>query len=255
MTRPLIGITTYPPSSGGRFNLPAEYVEAVRRAGADAVLLPPGTAGLAADGPSLVGRLDGVVLSGGGDLDPATYGGDGHETIYALDPERDAGELELARWLVERDVPTLAICRGHQVVNVALGGTLFAHLPDVVGTEVLHRIEPPVLRERATPTPHPVTVDADSRLAVALGATDVVPVSWHHQSVDRLGDGLRVVATAPDGTIEAVEHADHPQLVSVQWHPELSAATDPTQQALFNDLVRRCQHPTEPLQRREKEQQ
>ncbi len=240
MERPLIGITTYPPNADDRFDLPAEYVAAVRQAGGDVVLLPPG----GADPSSLVARLDGLVLSGGGDLDPSTYGGAGHETIYSLDPDRDVDELALARRVLEIDLPTLAICRGHQVVNVALGGTLVGHLPDIapstdVAAPVLHRIEPPVLRDRATPTPHPVTVEATSRLASILGATEVVPVSWHHQAVDRLGAGLRVVATAPDGTIEATEHPEHPQLVSVQWHPELSSATDVTQQRLFDDLVER----------------
>lgn len=235
MTRPLIGITTYQTNRHGRFDLPAEYVQSLRRAGADVVLVPPG-----ADDPvSIVARLDGLVLAGGGDLDPAVYGGAGHETIYLLDPSRDTGELALARWAIDADFPTLAICRGHQVVNVALGGTLFAHLPDIVGTDIAHRVEPPALREPAAPTPHPVTVDAGSRLAGILGHTAPVPVSWHHQAVDQLGEGLRVVATAADGTVEAIEHPERRQLVSVQWHPELSAATDPTQQRLFDDLVER----------------
>lgn len=253
MERPLIGITTYPPNADNRFNLPAEYVAAVRRAGADVVLVPPGTD----DAVSLVSRLDGLVLSGGGDLDPSTYGGAGHETIYARYPDRDADELALARWVLETDFPTLAICRGHQVVNVALGGTLVAHLPDLAarraGPPVVHRIEPAIPREPASPTPHPVSVDPASRLAAILGETDFAPVSWHHQAIDRLAAGLHVVATAPDGTIEATEHPDHPQLVSVQWHPEMSAATDVTQQRLFDDLVRRSRDFRHPAQRSEKD--
>jgi putative glutamine amidotransferase len=239
--RPLIGITTYPPSRAGRYGLPQEYVASVRRAGGEPVLLPPGTADHPIDVDALLDRLDGVVLAGGGDLDPATYGGAAHETVYALHEGRDRDELALARALVDRAVPTLAICRGSQVLNVALGGTVVPHLPDVVpGPDaggVLHRIEPPEPQAIATPTPHDVTVEPGSRVAEVMGATEVTPMSWHHQAVDRLGEGLRVVARAPDGVVEATELADHPWLLSVQWHPELSAATDPTQQRLFDALV------------------
>lgn len=236
MTRPLIGITTYPPGRGERYNLPVEYVESVRRSGATAVLIPPGD-----DDPAeVLDRIDGLVLSGGGDLDPALYGGAGHETIYGFDAARDTAELALARAALDRHHPTLAICRGHQVVNVALGGSLVTHLPDVVSGDVLHRIEPPEPQERAGPTPHPVTVEPGTRLAEIMGSAEPTPVSWHHQAVDRLGDGLRVIARAPDGTVEAVDHPDFPQLVSVQWHPELSAATDVTQQRLFDDLAERA---------------
>lgn len=241
MPRPLIGITTYPPSRGGRYVLPAEYVASVRRAGGEPVLLPPGTVDQPVDVGALLRRLDGVVLAGGGDLDPATYGGAGHETIYALHPPRDRDELAMVHDLLEREAPTLAICRGSQVLNVALGGTLVTHLPDVVpdpdGGGVLHRIEPPEPQEIATPTPHEVTVEAGCHLAEVMAATVVTPMSWHHQSIDRLGDGLRVVARAPDGVIEATELAGHPWLLSVQWHPELTAADDPTQQRLFDALV------------------
>ena len=239
--RPLIGITTYPPSSGGRYGLPQEYVASVRRAGGEPVLLPPGTPDEPVELGPLLDRLDGIVLSGGGDLDPATYGGDGHETIYALHAGRDRDELSMVREIVGHEVPTLAICRGSQVLNVALGGTLVPHLPDVVpGPDaggVLHRIEPPEPQAIASPTPHDVAVEAGCRLAEVMGATQVTPMSWHHQAVDRLGDGLRVVAWAPDGVVEATELVDHPWLLSVQWHPELTSASDPTQQRLFDALV------------------
>ena len=242
--RPLIGITTYPPSPGGRYVLPQEYVASVRRAGGEPVLLPPGSSDQPADVTTLLARLDGVVLAGGGDLDPATYGGDGHETIYALHAGRDRDELSMCREILDRELPTLAICRGSQVLNVALGGTLLTHLPDVVpgpgAGGVLHRVEPPEPQAIASPTPHEVTVDAGCRLAEVLGATTVTPMSWHHQAVDRLGDGLRVVARAPDGVVEATELAGHPWLLSVQWHPELTSATDPTQQRLFDALVATC---------------
>lgn len=224
---PVIGITTYGRDERGRYTLPSEYVAAVARAGAVPVLIPP----LPDHAQAYLALVDGIVLAGGGDLDPAHYGGSSHEAIYSVDAGRDALELALARHIVERRVPTLAICRGMQVLNVALGGTLIEHLPAVVGEQVLHRGPP---RE---PTPHGVTVKAGSRLAAVAGATDFVAMSWHHQALRKLAPGLEVVATAPDGTIEAVELADHPWLIAVQWHPELTAVSDSAQQRLFDALV------------------
>lgn len=227
MTEPVIGITTYGRDERGRYNLPSEYVAAVRRAGAVPVLIPPL--------PELAARylamVQGIVLAGGGDLDPAHYGGDTHETLYGLDAERDALELALARAIVERRAPALAICRGMQVLNVALGGTLIEHLPAVVGEDVLHRAPP------RNPVAHPVRVKAGSRLAQVAGGTDFAPMSWHHQAIRTPAPGLETVATAPDGTIEAVELKDHPWLIAVQWHPELTAERDPQQQRLFDALV------------------
>jgi putative glutamine amidotransferase len=153
------------------------------------------------------------------------------ETIYGVDADRDANEFELALAAIEDDLPTLCICRGTQILNVALGGSLHAHLPDVVGEEVLHRLPPRV------PTPHAVAVAPECRLAGILGAHEIEPISWHHQAVDRLGRGLEVVARAPDGIVEALELPDHPRLVAVQWHPEMSAERDATQQRLFDWLV------------------
>ena len=230
---PLVGITTYPPNADHRFELPREYADAVRRAGGEVVLVPPGVA----DAAGLVLRLDAVVLAGGGDLDPSLHGGFLHETVYALDPVRDESELAITEAVLDRQVPTLAICRGMQVVNVALGGTLHLHLPDVVDGSIRHRTEPERPRGRAAATPHEVEVDADSLVGRTMGTDRATPMSWHHQAIDRLGDGLRVVGRAPDGTIEAVQHDSHPWLAVVQWHPELTAADDPTQQRLFDAFV------------------
>lgn len=231
MKPPVIGITTYGRDERGRYTLPSEYVAAVQRAGAVPVLIPP-VPGHAA---SYLDLVDGIVLAGGGDLDPGLYGSDGHETIYSVDAQRDALELALAKRIVELRAPTLAICRGMQVLNVALGGTLIEHLPAVVGEQVLHRAP---LRE---PTPHAVRVKAGSRLAAVAGATEFAPMSWHHQAIRQAAPGLEVVATAADGTIEAVELAGHPWLIAVQWHPELTAEKDPAQQRLFDALVKATQ--------------
>ncbi len=224
---PLIGITTYGRDEGNRFTLPGEYVDAVRRAGGLPLLIPPGES--RAD--EVLAILDGLVLAGGGDLCPTLYGGTMHETIYMVDAERDAAELALARAVIETRFPTLAICRGAQLINIALGGTLHAHLPDVVGEEIPHRLPP---RE---PVEHRVTVDANSRLAAVMGETDVSTASWHHQAIRDVAPSLTVIARAPDGTIEAVESREHPRLLAVQWHPELTAARDAHQQRLFDALI------------------
>lgn len=228
---PVIGITTYGRDERGRYTLPAEYVAAVERAGAVPVLIPP----VPAHAQRYLDLVDGVILAGGGDLDPAHYGGAAHEMLYGVDARRDALELELARRIVERRQPTLAICRGMQVLNVALGGSLIAHLPAVVGEDVLHRAPP---RE---PTPHAVRVAPGSRLAAIAGVTEFAPMSWHHQAIQVPAPGLEVVARAPDGTIEAVELPAHPWLIAVQWHPELSAQAEPVQQRLFDALVHAAQ--------------
>lgn len=227
MTAPVIGITTYGRDERGRYTLPAEYVAAVDRAGGVPLLIPP----LPRHAARYLDHVDGMVLAGGGDLDPASYGSDGHETIYSVDPARDDLELELARRIVALRRPTLAICRGLQVLNVALGGSLIEHLPAVVGEDVLHRAPP---RE---PTPHAVRVEPGSRLASVTGSTGFAPMSWHHQAVRALAPGLQVTARAPDGTIEALEMPGHPWLLAVQWHPELTAQQDPAQQRLFDALV------------------
>ena len=227
MSSTVIGITTYGRNKANHYTIPSEYVDSVRRSGATAMLLPPGERDIS----RWLEIVDAIILIGGGDLDPAHYGEPAHETVYMIDEERDLGELELARKILDSGLPTLGICRGAQVINVALGGTLHVHLPDVVGEEVLHRLPP---RE---PGPHPIRVSESSRLAEILGETEFDAESWHHQAIKDVAPSLRVVAHAPDGVIEAFEKHDHPWLYAVQWHPELSAATDPIQQRLFDALT------------------
>jgi putative glutamine amidotransferase len=225
---PLVAVTTYPAGTRRRVHLPVEYVESVRRAGGRAVLVAPGEP----DPGGLLDAVQAVVLTGGGDLEPSTWGARaGDATVYETDIERDRTELALARAAVERGVPLLAICRGQQVLNVALGGTLHMDVPTVFGDAVAHRVPP------RDPVAHPVAVEQGCRLAEIMGAAAVEPMSWHHQAVDVPGAGLRAVAWAPDGVIEALEHESHPWLVAVQWHPELTSAHDPTQAALFDALV------------------
>jgi putative glutamine amidotransferase len=227
MNPPLIGITTYGRNEYNAFTLPTEYVDAVRRAGGIPVLIPPGEEYVHA----LLDRLDGLILSGGPDVDPEQYDGLAHKMVYGIDPERDAMELALARLVATRDQPTLCICRGAQVMNVALGGTLIEHLPDIVGEQITHR------DERNIWAVHSIQVDGASHVGAVLETTQMTANSWHHQAIRQVANGLNVVATAPDGTIEAVEKRDHRWLIAVQWHPEATAMQDPLQQKLFDAFV------------------
>lgn len=213
--RPVIGITAYEeharwgPWSERAVLVPATYVHAVERAGGAAVVLPVQSESLG----SLLDRVDALVLSGGPDVDAGHYGQEAHPESQEPRAERDSFELELLGEADRRPVPILAICRGMQVLNVARGGSLHQHLPDVVG----HAGHSPQAGEYAW---HAVDVEPDSKLAVMLSSATEPIASHHHQAVARLGRGLRVVARADDGTVEAVEDPDRPYLIGVQWHPE-----------------------------------
>lgn len=223
MARPLIGITTYvEPASWGHWHLeaaliPYDYVRAVERAGGRALLVPPDEEGI----EEVLNALDGLVFSGGNDLSPESYGAEADPATNGTNPARDRGELALLTAALERDLPVLAICRGVEVLNVARGGDLVQHLPDVVGHEE-HRA---VVGEFSE---HAVRVDVSSRIGEVRGAVK----SHHHQGLGRIGDGLREVAWAEDGVVEAVEDPEKPFLVGVLWHPE--AGED---QRLFDQLV------------------
>lgn len=223
-----IGIVTYGRNSDGSFTLPGEYIDAVRRAGGLPLMLAPGEPRLT----EWFDLLDGLILAGGGDIDPALYGGRGHEENYKLDAGRDADEVWLARRARLTGLPTLGICRGLQMLNVAYGGTLLEHLPDAVGEVVPHR------GPDKSPTTHAVSIEPDSGLARVLGSTTVLGTSWHHQGVAQVAAGLVVVGRTADGVIEALELPAHPWLYAVLWHPELTAKDDRMQQRLFGALVR-----------------
>ena len=231
---PLIGLTTYGRGADNRYTLPAEYVDAVRRAGGVPVLIAPGETYL----EGILEVIDALILSGGGDIDPGCYNGKRHEANYAVDQERDALELELGRHVIASGMPTLGICRGAQILSVVRGGKLIEHIPDEFGEKVLHRAPP---RE---PVMHSVKLKSGSRLAKILGRDEFDAFSWHHQALRGAASGFEAVAHAPDGTIEAIEMPSHPWLIAVQWHPELSAASDPLQQKLFDALVEQARSRT-----------
>lgn len=225
--RPLVGITTYaePSVRWGVWDLPAAliplaYVRALESAGARVLLVPPSEEGI----EETLDALDGVLFSGGSDLDPATYGDEPHPETNGLRPERDRGELALLRAALERDMPLLAVCRGSQVLNVARGGDLVQHLPDVVGNE-RHKHTPGAFAD------HDVELLEGTRVASLLGERAAVK-SHHHQGFGRLGEGLVEAAHADDGTLEALEDPSKRFTVGVLWHPEEGADA-----ALFVGLV------------------
>jgi putative glutamine amidotransferase len=234
VTAPLVAIPTYHLGAGkvgnweGAYALPEPYVGALRAAGARVALLPPSQPDGAEGAEELLGRFDGLLLAGGGDIEPARYGAGVHPTQYGTDPDRDELELELARAAVRIGLPTLGICRGVQLLNVAFGGTLVQHLPDTEGL-VDHRHE-------AKQAMHGIRAEPGSRLAAALGQTQAQGLSHHHQGLDRIGDGFRPVAWAPDGLVEGIER-DQGWTVGVLWHPESTATADPTQQRLLRAFV------------------
>ena len=227
---PVIGITTYARDEQNELKLPIEYVEAVRRAGGLPLLIPPGEC----NADHLLNQMAGLILAGGGDIDPARYNGSTHTEVYMVDHERDDLEISLVQAVIQKQLPTLAICRGVQILNTACGGSLYTHLPDDVGEKIHHRRPP------RNPVPHDVLVSRDSKLATILGTTQLSPMSWHHQAIDRVAENLRVVACAPDGVVEACEMDEHRWLIGVQWHPELTAATEQSQQRLFDELVKQA---------------
>jgi putative glutamine amidotransferase len=231
VTAPLIAIPTYHLGPGrvgnweGAYALPEPYVAALRAAGARIVLLPPS----GQDEPEeLLAPFDGLLLAGGGDIEPACYGAGDHPAQYGTDPDRDELELALARAAVRSGIPTLGICRGVQLLNVAFGGTLVQHLPDGDGL-VEHRNE-------AKQALHGLRIEPGSRLAEAIGQLEAEGLSHHHQGLDRLGEGFRPVAWAPDGLVEGIER-DQGWTVGVLWHPESTAAADPAQHRLLRAFV------------------
>jgi putative glutamine amidotransferase len=229
---PLIGVTTYlERAQTGVWDVPASflpkvYLDAVTDAGGIAVLLPPQPVSREI-ARSVISALDGLIVAGGADVDPARYGQEAHPRTGAPRTDRDAWEDALLAEAIATELPFLGICRGAQVLNVALGGTLVQHLPDVVGTEK-YQPAPAVFGEGE------VTVEPGSRLEAALGGSQTLPVHfYHHQALDHVADGLTVTARSDDGVIEAVELDSVPFGLAVQWHPEENAAD----RRLFAGLV------------------
>lgn len=235
MSTPLIGVSTGrildPNIQRDQVAAPSSYLRAVMAAGGIPLLIPPRLSREQLD--QTLARLDGLVLIGGGDLDPALFDGPSHPRVYDIDPERDFLDLTLARLAAGRGLPFLGICRGIQVVNVALGGTLYTDIGDQFPGALRHDWYPNIPRGHLA---HDVRLDGSSRLAAVLGGDAFRVNSLHHQGLKDPAPGLRVTAWAPDGLIEAVELPDHPFGLAVQWHPEWLQSHAP-QRALFSALI------------------
>jgi putative glutamine amidotransferase len=233
-SQPLIGIT------GGLIDnsagvpvcqLGQAYVTAVQRAGGIPLVIPVGTEESVL--AILLSRLDGVLLSGGGDIDPLRFNGAPHPKVYGISPERDAMEIALVRMTLEMDKPLLAICRGIQVLNVALGGQLYTHIQDQVQHSLKHDWFPKFPRDKLA---HTVSLKSESRLDQIYGADEIRVNSLHHQGISRLGEDLIATAFAPDGLVEGLEVKGASFAVGVQWHPEC-LPDDPGSQSLFKAFI------------------
>jgi putative glutamine amidotransferase len=248
MTPPLIGVTTSeirraeaieqvpegePPQHEMALGMP--YVRALERAGAVPVVLPPVATALI---PRLIRGLDAVCLSGGPDIDPAAYGAAPHADLGPIETDLDRFEIGVALCADAAGLPILGICRGCQSLNVARGGTLIQHLPDVVDGSIAHRQSDP-----GWAMTHDVRVEAGSRLAAALGTSTLAVNSFHHQAVERLGDGVRAVAWSPDGVIEGIEGSEERLVLGVQWHAETLDTVSEPNARLFRSFVEACLAP------------
>jgi len=215
--KPLIGICPNIRPAGRRgdaYFLLASYVDLVSRSGAMPAILPLVTT--LEEAREAVGRFDGLVLTGGRDLEPKRYGQTARHPALLGSEARNASDLYYARAAQERGTPTLGICLGIQVMNVEFGGSLLQHIPEDLPGALEHEEE----NEDSDAPEHPVSIEPDTRLARILGEGGGLVNSFHHQSIDRVAQGFRVAARSPDGVIEAIERIDHPFYIGIQWHPE-----------------------------------
>jgi putative glutamine amidotransferase len=235
--KPVIGCTTYRKQLQEEPSLTihgaaAAYIEAVLAAGGIPLLIPLGLG--EPDLAALLDSLDGVVFTGGGDVAPERYQGQRHATIKEVDPERDRLEFALVEQIMGRRKPVLAICRGCQLLNVALGGTLWEDIGSQTNGAIAHNLHHLYPRNHLG---HTVTIEAGSALAAHLGKTTTWVNSLHHQGIRQPAAELRTTAVAPDGLIEGIEIPGHPFAIGVQWHPECLVQDDPAMLALFKGLV------------------
>jgi putative glutamine amidotransferase len=236
--KPLIGISPSPVENEmahGQFRQYAvsdTYTRAVLAAGGIPVILPPHVESI----DDLLDSLDGIIFSGGGDIEPSHWGEDPHPEAYGFDKERDDFELQAIPKVVERDLPMLGICRGIQTVNVALGGSIVQDIPDQLPGANQHRQH--IDGKMRDALSHSVAIkEGDNLLYRINGGTEMETNSFHHQALNRIGDGLEVVATSPDGVVEAVWNPDMTFGLAVQWHPEMLAADHPEHAAIFQAFV------------------
>lgn len=225
-----------PDGDTSRVRLTAAYVTALESAGLIPLIVPPLSTPDAA--AAVLDSVAGLVLTGGGDIDPARYGEKRHEKVHSINAARDATEAALIKEAQRRGTPVLAICRGIQILNVALGGTLVQDIPSQCETDISHDEE-----SARTSRTHEVSVEPDSLIAKAIGTEHLTVNSFHHQSVKRVADGMRVTARSPDGIIEGLESTDDSWWVmAVQWHPEeMTDSPEPWDRGLFQAFARKLE--------------
>ncbi|CEK18953.1 gamma-glutamyl-gamma-aminobutyrate hydrolase family protein [Chthonomonas calidirosea] len=229
------GITEATETSGPRHVLNDAYVRAIEEAGGIPIVLPSLSLPSPETWMGYLDAIDGLLLTGGADIDPTFYGQPRHEKLGEVQPVRDATEIPLVQKAIERDLPIFGICRGIQTLNVALGGTLYQDLPSEFPSEIHHRQTD--LGYRRSDFSHSITIEPDSRLAAIVGCTEMPVNSLHHQAVRDVAPGLRVVARAPDGVIEGLESDRHHFILAVQFHPEETAVHDPRSKRLFEAFL------------------
>jgi len=229
MKRPVIGITTDSNDTDDRYMSTITYASAVERAGGLPLLLPYGVDHALI--PQYVDLLDGICFTGGNDMNPARFGEEWHPKVTRMDERREKFEFALIAEVEKRRLPALGVCFGSQLMNVHRGGSLIQFLPEQKADAMEHRYQ-----KEVGPTRHAVKLDTASQLGAAIGKSDVSVNTYHKQAVNKLGKGLRVIATAPDGVIEAFEDPSFPMFAAVQWHPE-RLTDEPEHLAPFKLLV------------------
>ena len=211
---------------------PQHFVDGLSEAGATPLILPIGTK---EDAKTYIGLVDGLLLTGGHDVNPASYNADPHSKLEAVYPQRDTFDLALIEAAIEKGIPILGVCRGMQILNVYFGGTLYQDLESEYGENLIQHIQKGVF----TFPIHKIEIQKDSHLSTILGEEAMVN-SLHHQAVKIVGDGLTVVAKSSDGIIEALESSNpEMDILTLQWHPETMRKQDPDSQRFFEDLVER----------------
>ncbi len=233
--QPKILLVSHPPTAEVEYYyIFPYYVNALRQSGASVIIITPGEKNDCIK--NIYDIADGVLFTGGGDLDPAIYNGDTeNKHLYGINKERDATEIELCRLALAGDKPVMAVCRGLQLVNVMLGGTLHEDMGFHDDEDSMkHRIS---MKKGIN---HKVSITGKGKILASISSEQMDVVSWHHQSIKNLGKGLVTVACSDDGTVEACEYPDHAWFMGVQWHPEMSFEKDSTQKDLFNSFVQAC---------------
>jgi len=237
MTTPVIGVSGRIEESKNLeplsvVTLAKAYVNAVIQSGGTPVVIPPHLP--ESHLRSIFEHLDGLLFSGGGDIAPAFYGEKASELLWRIDEERDQTEISLARWALAEGLPTLGICRGIQVLNVAAGGTLIQDIATQTASTITHNL---VVGNSMSIISHTVAIQPQTRLSGIFGVGQLAVNSAHHQAVKALGAGLAITAQAPDEVIEGIEAVEHPFCVGVQWHPEALVDEHPEMRAIFAALI------------------